>query len=350
MKKKISRSTILQAVVWISLLNLFLFTGNPADKLPMFYLVTTLRVLMYVIFFNAVFHALLPLYFSGRKNLFYLFLPVAFAGYIGVSVLTDLTIGRHERMMKQTPEQVIAIRREKPLVFILIPPIFISMALFGAAATFRGFSAFEHKKQAEEEANRRRLEAEIALLKSQINPHFLVNTLNNLYALSLTEPEKTPDALLKLSEMVGYVLYDCAKPMVALSSDVDFIKNYIALQGMRLPPNVTLNVDLPESPPEHLQIEPMILIPFIENAFKHGLTTRQACEIAVSLHITDKHLSLNVQNPVLPPKSEENGNPSGVGMANTRQRLEHTYAEKHTLQVANDGYTYRVVLDINLEK
>lgn len=350
MKKKISRSTILQVAIWTSILNIFLFAGDSTDKLPMYYLVTTLRMLGHIVFFNVVYQALLPLYFLGRKKVFYWFTPVAFAVYIGLSILNDLTIGRHENLMKQPPELATMPKRERPLAFVLIPPIFLSLVLFGAAATFRGFAAFENKKQAEEEANRRRLEAEIALLKSQINPHFLVNTLNNLYALSLTEPEKTPGALLKLSEMVGYILYECAKPKVALSSDVEFIENYIALQRLRLPPNVSLTVDLPANLPNDLEIEPMILIPFIENAFKHGLTTRQSCELFISMQVTGQRLTLQVQNPLLPPKPAESGNPSGIGMANTQQRLEHSYPGKHTLQIENDGQHYRVHLYINLKK
>lgn len=315
----------------------------------MFYLVTVLRVLWHVIFFNVVYQLFLPLFFTGKKRRFYLLTTIAFVVYIGFSIFIDVTIAKRENMFKEIPDSE-KVKKERPLAFVIIPPLFLSLVLFGTAATFRGFAAFENKKKAEEEANQRRLEAEIALLKSQINPHFLVNTLNNLYALSLTEPEKTPDGLLKLSEMVGYILYECAKPKVALSNDVEFIENYIALQRLRLPPNVLLTVELPEKLPDGLEIEPMILIPFIENAFKHGMTTRQSCDIFVSLKLAGNRLTLEVRNPLLPPKAENTGNPSGVGMANTRQRLEHTYPDKHLLIVENDGQRYRVKLNLNLEK
>lgn len=312
----------------------------------MYYVVLALRVLGFAVFFNVMYLALLPLYFEGRKQAFYLLSPLLLALYIAASVWMDVTIAQPEKTMRRQPREFKE-ASGRPLSFILIPPIFLGLVLFGAAASIRGFSAFENKKQAEEEANRRRLEAEIALLKSQINPHFLLNTLNNLYALSLTEPGKTPDALLKLSEMMAYILHECAQPKVPLSHDLEFVKNYISLQSLRLPPNATLNVDLPSSLASDCQIEPMILIPFIENAFKHGLTTKQPCPLSVSLNVENCQLMLVVENPVLPPK--QNIDPSGVGMSNTRQRLEHTYAGRYQLDISNDTTTYRVELKLNLQ-
>jgi len=350
---KISSSILLQAAVWISIWSIFAFAGNSADKLPAFYLVITLRVLGFALFFNVVYLAVLPLYFAGKKRALYLISPLVFLGYVALSIAMDLSIATPEKTMRPMPKEMgdqkeIGAPKERPLAFVIIPAVFLGLVLFGAAATFRGFSAFENKKKSEEEANRRRLEAEIALLKSQINPHFLLNTLNNLYALSLTEPAKTPEALLKLSEMVGYILYECAKPKVALSRDLEFIENYIALQRLRLPPNAELNVDLPASLPADCDIEPMILIPFIENAFKHGLTTKQACELSVMLKVSGNLLVLQVENPLLPPK--QSTDPSGVGMANTRQRLEHSYAGKYKLHTETDGQRYRVELRLNLGK
>ncbi|MCA0238855.1 MAG: histidine kinase [Bacteroidetes bacterium] len=335
-----------QLIIWTGIWSVFAFAGDNSDKLPMFYVTLALRVLGFAVFFNVMYLVLLPLYFTGRKRAFYALSPVLFALYVASSVWMDTSIAQPEKTMKRMPREM-KDRSERPLSFILVPPIFLGLILFGAAASIRGFSAFENKKQAEEEANRRRLEAEIALLKSQINPHFLLNTLNNLYALSLTEPAKTPDALLKLSEMMAYILHECAQPKVPLSHDLDFIRNYIALQKLRLPPNASLHVDLPSSLGNDCQIEPMILIPFIENAFKHGLTTKQPCTLSVSLKVNDCQVVLQVENPVLPPKP--NIDPSGIGMANTRQRLEHSYAGRYQLDVSNNATTYRVELKLNLQ-
>ncbi len=333
---RITRNTILQFAIWTGIWVVF-FTADSHFRSGMnLYLVVTLRVLGYALFFNLAYYGLLPLYFSDRKRLFYILSVLAFVAYVGLSVFLDI--------------QFWASRRPVRLNFLLIPASIIGMVLFGAAATFRGFSAFESKKKAEEEANRRRLEAEIALLKSQINPHFLLNTLNNLYALALTEPGKTPDALLKLSEMVGYILYECAQPRVALTRDLEFIRSYLELQQLRLPPNVSLELELPGEVPESASIEPMVLIPFIENAFKHGLSTKLPCKIRVAIRLEGKKLHLEVDNPVHTKKAKAEERPSGLGLANTRQRLAHTYAGRYDLQVHRQNGQHQVELRLNLEE
>jgi len=347
---KIRRQILLQAAVWISIWSIFVFAGGTADKSPNFYFMWVVRVAGDAIFFNVVYYLILPFYFSGRKKVFYWLSPLVFVVYLSLKIVIDFNLDERYRNQQQEADQTEQpARKEIPWLFIILPRAFMGLVLFGTAASFRGFSAFEKKKEAEEEANRRRLEAEIKLLKSQINPHFLLNTLNNLYAIALTEPEKTPDGLLKLSEMMNYILYECAKPEVPLVLDIEFIENYIALQRLRLPPNSTLHVELPKTLPKDLYIEPMILIPFIENAFKHGLTTKQACDIYIAIKINNNQLTLCVKNPVLPPKQAQTGNPSGVGLANTQQRLKHSYPENHRLEIKNDGQEHQVKLELNLE-
>ncbi|MEZ4849511.1 MAG: histidine kinase [Bacteroidia bacterium] len=228
---KISNSTIIQTAAWLGIWSVFAFSGDTSNRDLNYLMLITVRILEQVLFFNVIYHLLLPLYFSDKKRVFFILSILAFLGYIIMSIIVDTNLPFGPP--RQNPPQKI------PLKFYIIPPVLLGLMLFGAAATIRGFAAFEKKKKGEQEANRRRLEAELALLKSQINPHFLLNTLNNLYALSVTEPDKTPDGLLKLSEMVSYILYECANPRVALSADLAFIKNYIELQQLRLPPNIT---------------------------------------------------------------------------------------------------------------
>lgn len=229
---------------------------------------------------------------------------------------------------------------------IIFSTIFFVL-MWAASSGFRLNDEWRRTENQRRETESRRLEAELALLKSQINPHFLLNSLNNLYALSLTQPDKTPDALLKLSEMVAYILHECNRPKVPLAHDLKFLENYLALQRLRLPPNIVPNVSLPQHIPD-LDIEPMILITFVENAFKHGLTTKQPCTIEVSVQIESNNLTLKVENPVLPAKNEQINNPQGIGIANTTTRLTHAYPEKHRLDIKNDGTVYKVKLEIEL--
>jgi two-component system LytT family sensor kinase len=339
---KLSASIVIQAVIWSGIWSVFVFSGDAQDRLPGYYQLLTLRVLNAALFFNVAYYLLLPPYFAGRKRLFYLLSPLVFVAYVGLSYTLDWTVGAPENITANASRELHK-RRRHPWFIRLIPPTFLGLTFFGVAATIRGFAAFEAKKKSEEEANRRRLEAELALLKSQINPHFLLNTLNNLYAIALTEPEKTPDALLRLSDMVRYLLYECAQPTVALARDLEFVENYIALQKLRLPPNAVLDVELPPRAPDR-QIEPMILIPFIENAFKHGLTTRQPCTVSIAIRTNEEQLVLRVENDIFPHKPSDDQ--SGIGLANTVQRLGHSYPGRHELQFSDDGgrHIVRLVL------
>jgi two-component system, LytTR family, sensor kinase len=346
LKMKNAATYFYQIAIWSSILAVILLIGTPVGRPPDFYIFMPVRVLMLALWFNVAYRWLVPLYFSGRKRAFFVWSPLGFVAFIGLSIVVDRLLGFPERIAHQlTP--IAQAELPRPYLFSLLPSFLLGLIVFGAAASMVGFSAFEKKKHDAEAANRRRLEAELALLKSQINPHFLLNSLNNLYALALTDPDKTPLGLLKLSEMVAYILYECEHPRVPLARDLDFIKNYIALQSLRLPPNALLHVEMPENPPE-TDIEPMILIPFVENAFKHGLTTSRPCEIFISIKTAEKHLHLKVENETMPAKATPNGNVSGIGLANTRQRLEHTYPNNHELNIENDGKNHRVHLKIKL--
>lgn len=221
------------------------------------------------------------------------------------------------------------------------------MLMWAASSGFRLGEEWKRTENSRREADSRRISSELALLKSQINPHFLLNSLNNLYALALTTPEKTPDAILKLSEMVAYILYECTKPKIALDRDLHFIENYIALQRLRLASNTTLTLEMPKDIPQK-EIEPMILISYIENAFKHGLTTTQPCEIFISIQIDENRLFMRVENQVLTDIAVQKDTQSGIGLENTKQRLAHSYPEKHHLSIQNDGKKHIVELEIEL--
>lgn len=334
--------------MWVGLLLLFTLSGDTTHRTTADYWLIVVRIGGFAAFFNLLYYLVLPLYFAGRKRAFYGWVVVVFLGYVAYSIGTDYWLLDLAHRGADAGAGEAPPRRERPWTFLLFVATFIGLAIFGVAATFRGFAAFESKRKAEEEANRQRLEAEIALLKSQINPHFLLNTINNLYALALTAPDKTPDALLKLSEMVSYILYECASPRVTLARDLDFIASYVDLQRLRLPPNAELRLELPAATPERLLIEPMLLVPFVENAFKHGLTTSQPCTISIRILLEGNELRLQVKNLLLPPKQRQNGQPSGIGMANTRQRLQHAYPDRHTLHVEQRDGHHHVELQLNL--
>jgi len=211
----------------------------------------------------------------------------------------------------------------------------------------------ERLKQAEKE----KLRAELSYLKAQINPHFLFNILNGIYALTIERSDKAPDAVTKLSGMMRYVLNESGKEMVSLGQELDYILNYIALQEFRFGPTIHLRYHIDEvDPPSPLKIAPLILIPFIENAFKHGVNPEEDSEIDIRLTVaatepgvhagaTDLHLEVFNKKVHVRHTPDDH---SGLGVANTRQRLSLLYPHSHTLRIEDNEDDFRVFVTLKL--
>jgi sensor histidine kinase YesM len=200
------------------------------------------------------------------------------------------------------------------------------------------------------ELERQRINTELSYLKAQINPHFFFNTLNNIYSLTTLDVTKAQEALLKLSRMMRYVLYENQKDTTLLSKEVKFIEDYLELMKMRLSQKVHLVVKL-EEPKEDLVIAPMLFLPFLENCFKHGISSQQESEISISLEVMGDTVFFETKNSIFPiqpdsPEALENG----IGLVNTQRRLSLLYPEKHRLKLGKDENSgqYGVHLTINL--
>ncbi len=201
------------------------------------------------------------------------------------------------------------------------------------------------------ELDRQRIDTELSYLKAQINPHFFFNTLNNIYALTNLDVSKAQEALLKLSRMMRYVLYENQKNETLLSKEVKFIADYIELMKMRLSTKVKLVVQIDE-PKDDLVIAPMLFLPFLENCFKHGVSSQKDSEILIKMELMGDTVFFETKNHVFPinpdsPEAKENG----IGLVNTKRRLSLLYPEKHRLKFGKDESTnqYWVNLTINLE-
>jgi len=188
-------------------------------------------------------------------------------------------------------------------------------------------------------------ETELKLLKSQIQPHFLFNTLNNLYALALDKSDRTPDLIIRLSDMLSYIVYDCKSEKVPLTKEIDFIKNYIELQKVRYE---TCDISFTyKSDKDDLLIAPMILHTFIDNCFKHG-AEKDSGNPWIKINITsDKGLLfLSVINSMNGHKENENNH--GIGIINTKKRLDLMYRERHDLVMRNSAKKFAVFLKMQL--
>jgi sensor histidine kinase YesM len=195
-------------------------------------------------------------------------------------------------------------------------------------------------------------EANVDFLRSQINPHFLFNALNTLYGLALQEKaERTGEGIQKLGDMMRFMLQENVKEKITLQQEFDYLNNYISLQKLRTEANSQLKIQIhfPSELEPGLLIAPMLLVPFVENAFKHGISFREDSQIKVSLELKDKDIYFDVHNTKHErPENDPERNNSGIGLPNVKQRLQLLYPDKHELVIRETPHDYFVHLIINL--
>jgi hypothetical protein len=192
------------------------------------------------------------------------------------------------------------------------------------------------------------LSAELRFLKAQINPHFLFNTLNNLYYLAYTQSPNTTEVIAKLSQMMRYMMYDSNHPRVPISKEIEYMQNYISLEKLRLSNEIPITFEI-DGNTEGVTIAPLIFITFLENAFKHGVSSAQNnAWIKAHLHLNGKTCTYTVENSKIPETSKTLAEKSGIGLQNVKRRLDLSYPNDYTLNVDEQPDKYAVELKINL--
>lgn len=204
--------------------------------------------------------------------------------------------------------------------------------------------------QASKALEREKLEAELNFLKAQIHPHFLFNTLNNLYSLTLKKSDLAPEVVLRLSGMVNYMLYDTRSQRVALSKEVESLHHYIALEKLRYGSSLEILFDV-TGLIDSAQVAPMLLLPFVENSFKHGVSDEIEDKwITIHLNVTQEYLTFKVENATSPGRvpGKEKDYTGGIGLKNVQRRLELLYPNRHELKIVDESHSYLVVMKILL--
>jgi sensor histidine kinase YesM len=196
------------------------------------------------------------------------------------------------------------------------------------------------------QAQQDKLDAELSYLKAQINPHFLFNTLNSIYSLAITRSELTAAAVLKLSEMMRYVTTEAHSELVLLEKEINYVSNYIELQRIRLGKTVRIDYQTTGTSGQK-RIAPLVLIPFVENAFKYGVNPEEESVVTIRITITAQKLTMFVGNKIVKIDVLDEYK-SGHGMDNVSQRLQIGYPGKHKLNVSREGDEYHVNLELDL--
>jgi two-component system LytT family sensor kinase len=301
---------------------------------PEFWLKQGLMFCVWVITFYFTSKLSVPrLLFQGRTGWFILALVATTIAVLSFSKLLDSALNLHVLMNKAFEA---AAGRPR---LLNKGPRFDSMGLLttmfvlGISTCITVVQKWQSDAQARQSLEQQRVTSELSVLKAQINPHFFFNTLNNIYALTLLDGEQARTAIHRLSRMMRYVLYDTAGGLTLLSQEIAFVQDYITLMQLRLDERVTVTFERPE-PVRDVPVAPMLLLPFLENAFKHGVAATQSSTIYVALRQpTPDVLELEVRNTLLARPSTDLAGSNGIGLVNTRRRLDLLYPDRFNLTV-----------------
>jgi two-component system LytT family sensor kinase len=221
--------------------------------------------------------------------------------------------------------------------------LFLVFFSLGLSIVERHDSLEKRQKELEKE----KLNSELAFLKNQISPHFFFNTLNNIYSLIGINGEDAQNAVLKLSKMMRYLLYDSDQGLSQVSSEIEFMNNYIDLMRLRMSDKVDLQVVFPAKA-ENASIPPLLFIPFIENAFKHGVSYRERSFIHIAMQVDKNSVNFTCRNSMVKNREDAHESKSGIGLENVQKRLALLFPGRHDLKIEKTGTEFQVFLKIIL--
>ena len=322
----------------------FFFTGRNMEE------VTTERYVRFIIVplsFMALFYLdyflLIPRYIFVQKTGKFLLVNAV------LIILTMIVV--HALMQLLPPLEMEMPPRPMPdateITLFFLRNAMMYALVAGLSVAIRITARWYEQESTRKELERVRVEAELKNLKSQLNPHFLFNTLNNIYTLILLSPDRAQCAVHDLSKLLRYVLYESNLPTVAIEKEMDFVRNYVELMRIRLPESTDLKIaiDVQEA---GLPIAPLLFISLIENAFKHGVSHSGASYIWINLQESEGSVRCDIKNSYFPKDSADRSG-SGIGLTNLRKRLELIYPGKYTFSAQREGASYHVKLNLQIK-
>ncbi len=343
--KKIKPKIVLfHLLFWIGVWFFFFyfFSYNSNDKVYITWFSSCLLpVTMAVTYFLVYF--LIPKYLLTKKYFLfglYSFYTLIFSSYIIVLVIYGCLIFLLSFNISVMPPM------SKNFFFILILVFLVSGVVSFVTLLNHNFKTLSKNRELQHKILETQLqlkEQELHYLKMQIHPHFLFNTLNTIYGFALKQSLQTPEIILKLSNLLDYILYQVNKPKVSLKEEVLHIKEYIELEKIRFKDTLKVFFTSDEIR-EEIQIAPMLLIPFVENAFKHGSLFEGFLRIEIKVAVHENSLSFIIRNTVSGDENENKSN--GIGLENVRKRLELNYSGNYRLNIQNEGKWYVAELSV----
>jgi len=277
-----------------------------------------ITLILLTVFYLGFIYVILPKFIKKYKWLI--------LGVYGIAI----AVFTYFRMYSNSFEIYKQQKTELFLLFLIPIPIFICLWLYEQWKWFQNLKAEKSK-------------TELSLLKSQINPHFFFNTLNNLYALTIKNSKQAPDVILKLSDMMRYTIYEGEKESVQIGDEIEYLNNYIELHKIRY--KKTVDITFEHEIDTSLSIAPLLYIILLENAFKHGIETlTENAFIHINLYEDIDYIYFKIENNFDP---KEISKTKGIGLTNLKRRLALTYPKKHELDSFQENNTYKVTLKIS---
>lgn len=334
----LTRRVVYHSIFWLALFLLLVVLDTTSQNFGFVIVVEFITLSFYaiVVYFNMLY--LIPNYLSGKKFLLYGSLLI-----LTVLIITPIKMLVLFLAFTYLPELQAQLLIDQKWFFLT------TFIIAGGSTVVKIISDWARYQRDRNELQTKTMQSELKFLKSQINPHFLFNTLNNLYALTLKKSDKAPEIVIKLSEMMRYMLYDCNERRVMLSKEVNYIQNYLDLETLRQSADARITFKL-EGKAIDQKIAPLLFIPFLENSFKHGLNSSISKGfVDIVLRIDNKHIDfkmINSKADTLPMQTHKRS--GGIGLVNVRRRLQLQYPDKYELKVEDSPNSYAVNLTLDL--
>lgn len=329
-------SIIFQACFWFLIMALHLAMASNffTFKMALFFAVPNIILGMTIFYLNSLW--IFPRLFEKHRYGLYFVINLALLILLShISFMVDGIIVRYFPI-SDFPSHL-------SWIFPYIRIFSLLMFIFFISLVFSLIRKVRVQDVTEKQLSKEKMNTEIQLLKAQINPHFIFNSMNNIYSLAYSKSDQAPEAILKLSEMLRYVYYDCNRDEVTLGAELEYIRNYIAFQQMKSPQKQTIILDT-EGIDETFRIAPMLFIPFVENSFKYSkIEDLKDARVKIKLTTSGNELLFKITN-THPENGQSPG--SGMGIENVRNRLELTYPGKCELAVKDENNIFEVVMKI----
>jgi two-component system, LytTR family, sensor kinase len=331
---------VFHIAAWLIIFSLpFLLRRYPATDAPKdrdesgFFLMNNLTALLWLGIFYLNAYALTPAFIYTKKYLYY---------FLIITGLFAIVMVIHSWLFVSLISKPLLLSRS---IGFNIPPFMLAIAV---SIAYRMIIDKNKTDKQLEQKQKENLTSELSFLRSQVSPHFMFNVLNNILALARLKSDQLEPTIFKLSTLMRYMLYETDEEKVSLQKEIDYLNSYIDLQKQRIGGKVKLTIDIPDAEAHH-EIAPMLLIPFIENAFKHGTAHIKNAQIDISMHVENNVLSFMIRNRYDTLESNNSKDKtSGIGLANIMRRLKLLYDKKHTLFITKEDGWFIVSLQINL--